>query len=228
MNNITIEKLQAKLDRNLYWRKIELTNIKTLVDSSRGQQLNTIIRAAWTLLYAHWEGYIKIAAREYLIFLNSQGLRCIDMKENFLTLAIKPSIVDVRQSNRSKKHGELVSSIFNISEMIFFVNQNDRLIVNTESNLNYETLEDIIYSLGLDLTPFDLKGQLIDKLLCENRHKIAHGEYFSPVTEHSSEVEQNKSKEQFFGIYYTVVSLMENFKDQILDACIEKRYLKSS
>lgn len=58
-----LEDLQDKIDKDLAWRKKELTSIKSDVQMSNTKERSEqsrAIRAGITLLYAHWEGAIKI------------------------------------------------------------------------------------------------------------------------------------------------------------------------
>ena len=60
----SVEDLQTKLDKMLLWRKKELTTINQNIMPSSGEVLEVNIRSGIVFLYAHWEGYIKQAARD--------------------------------------------------------------------------------------------------------------------------------------------------------------------
>ena len=115
MSQYTMEVLQDKLDKNINWRKRELTIIKNNIDSSEGIMLKAYIRTGILILYAHWEGFIKISAREYIKFLNDQKISCSDMTDNFVTLSVKSIICDAGKSNKSSKHFEVVNKLLNLS-----------------------------------------------------------------------------------------------------------------
>lgn len=226
MANYDLEKLQEKLDKNISWRKRELTILKANVDVSLGNLLITAIRSGIALLYAHWEGFIKTAAREYLKFLNEQNIRCCDMLDNFLVLNTKTTIVDARQSNKSLAHFNVITKILYKSEEMFRVDVKDKLIVDTEKNLSYKVLEDILFSLGIEKEDFELKEHFIKDRLVNTRNGIAHGEYFNPIGVNSGN--EQKAKDDYRELYNEILGLMESFKDKILDAAIEEKYLKHS
>ncbi|MCM3128629.1 MAE_28990/MAE_18760 family HEPN-like nuclease [Paenibacillus provencensis] len=227
MADYSLEKFQTKLDKNISWRKRELTILKNNVDAAEGNLLVTSIRSGITLLYGHWEGFIKTTAREYLKYLNKLNIKCIDMKDNFITLSMKKTIVNSRQSNRCLSHSEIISELLYESEKIFNVNEMDKLIVDTDSNLTYEILEDILFSLGLDCEDFEMKENFIKENLVLERNKIAHGEYVSIVDPRKDKSEEEKrAKDEFENLYHEILKLMEKFKELVFDAAYKKKYLK--
>jgi hypothetical protein len=228
MSRYSIEELQKKLDKQLSWRKKELTILKNNVNATEGYELNTSIRTAITLLYAHWEGFIKMAAREYLKYLNSLNLKCYEMKDNFITLSIKTIIVKTRDSNKSKIHSEVVNEILNNKDKTFNVDVMNKLIVDTDSNLSDDILEDILFSLGFDSSVFGLRENYIKDNLVNERNKIAHGEYTQFVNRKINITEAEKNAKQTFNtLYEEILKVIDLFKDQILDACQKKLYLKN-
>ena len=48
--------------------------------------------------------------------------------------------------------------------------------VNTRSNLNADTLREVLALLGLNDVSYLSKGQLLDEKLLANRNRVAHGE----------------------------------------------------
>ncbi|MBS8266421.1 hypothetical protein DYI25_18520 [Mesobacillus boroniphilus] len=225
MSTEHLERLQDKLDKNLAWRKRELTTLKSNIDVSEGTVLNTFIRVGITILYSHWEGFIKTGAREYLNYLNFQEIECQDMTDNFITLFFKSTIVDARESNKSIAHHRVTQSLFNHSGKIFKVDVMKKLIVDTEANLNYKVLEDILFSLGFDKTKYELKKNYIKDMMVDDRNKIAHGEYLELVDNRLQDADK-KAKDQFETLYKEILDLIEHFKEQIMDAASHKLYLK--
>ncbi|MFS8602692.1 hypothetical protein LRO89_08820 [Priestia megaterium] len=227
MSKGLLEKLQEKLDKELAWRKKELAFIKGNIDSAEGEILNTLIRSGISMLYAHWEGYIKIASRAYLAYLNEQNYKLSDLRENFLVLHLTKAIIDVKQSNKKTKFATLLDKIFNHEQENFKVPYMDSSIVTTESNLNYDTLHEILFSVGLDSEKYELKRVFIDKKLLENRNKIAHGEFTSFVRKQGGDTYLNDdAREEFEALYRTILELMDEFKDQIISAGLDQAYLK--
>jgi hypothetical protein len=227
MSADSLERLQDRLDKELSWRKKELTFIKGNIDPAEGEILNTLIRAGIAMLYAHWEGFIKISAREYLAYLNNQNHKLSDLRENFLVVHLTKAIIDVKQSNKKTKFATLLDKIFNYEQENFNVQYMDPSIITTESNLNYETLYEILFSVGLDTEMYELKRTFIDRKLLENRNKIAHGEYTNFVRKQGEVYLNEDAKEEFRSIYHSILELMDEFKEQIISAGLEHSYLRN-
>lgn len=224
MSQYTMEVLQDKLDKNINWRKRELTLIKNNIDSSEGIMLKAYIRTGILILYAHWEGFIKISAREYIKFLNDQKISCSDMTDNFVTLSVKSIICDAGKSNKSSKHFEVVNKLLNNSDRIFKVKEKEKLIVDTESNLSYNVLAEILFGLGFDNSKYVLKQNFIKENLIDQRNAIAHGELIKLIPDTEDDIKH--IKEEYSNLFHEILKLMDLFKEQILDAVVNKRYLK--
>jgi hypothetical protein len=219
-----LEKLQEKLDRQLVWRKKELHFLKDSIRDSEDHMLNTAIRAGILLLYSHWEGFIKMTSREYLKYLNQQNCRVSQMKDNLLALHLKKTIIELSSTNKTSKIPILLNKINN-SEETFKVKPMDRDIINTNHNLNFEWFYEILYTLGIVNDEFETKKHYIDKKLLDKRNDIAHGEYTQFVIlydQHSIK----SAKDDFFELFDVIINLLDKFKDEIVEAGINKSHLK--
>ena len=215
-HNMTIrteEELHARLDNELAWRKQELTYIKSLIDTSDKSVGRCNLRIGSAFLYFHWEGYIKFAARHYVTFLKNQNLKYSDLSDNFVTLALKNDFVGCKQSSRSIDHHVIVNKILNNFDDSACI-PNEDTAIDAESNLNYMILRNIIFSIGLDLSKYELKKQLIDYVLVDNRNHITHGEG------------RGIDKERYDELHDTIIKLLEDFHMQILSAVQNKSYLR--
>jgi hypothetical protein len=87
----TLEHLNQRLTDDLIWRKKEISDLKSLIESKNfsTSKHNAILRSGVTLLYAHWEGYIKTAATSYLEFVARQQLIYDRLAINFVAIAMK-------------------------------------------------------------------------------------------------------------------------------------------
>lgn len=220
MSRYTLEKLQDNLDKNIALRKKELSIIKSMIKEGENSILSTNIRVGIVMLYSHWEGCIKFSAREYLKYLNSMNLRLVDMRDNFKTLSMKSIIKDCSQSNKTEKYNEITVELLT-NNKTFKVNEKDKLIINTESNLSYIVLKDILFSLGLSIEDYELKENLIKEKLLEKRNSIAHGE----LLEFQSGKDDERKKE-ILELFDEIIELMELFNDQILEQAVEKKYIQ--
>ena len=82
----TLDKLVSKIDRELSWRKVELTEIYFDLQAQSDQPDNTqqrFIKYGIVLLYSHWEGSVKTIAEYYLNYVSCQKLNYKELKRNF-------------------------------------------------------------------------------------------------------------------------------------------------
>lgn len=223
MSKFSLEKLQDRLDKELAWRKKELTLMKSSIEIAEGESLNTLLRAGISLLYAHWEGYVKIAARAYLTFLNDQNCTLSELQEHFTLLHLKKTIIDIRETNKVTRFADLIQKMNNKDNEIFKVKEKDPDIISTRSNLKFKVLKEILFSLGLDDAKFARNQYYIDEKLVEIRNRIAHGEYTSFLKQTS---DPSKVVEEFKELYHIILDLLDEFRDQIIEAGMNKNYLK--
>jgi len=203
--------LYDHLHKDLSFRKKELTNLKFLIQKTREHEQKVLLRASFCILYAHWEGFVKEAATAYLDFVSRQNIKQSSLSKGFLGVALNTVLLDIKSSKKARDHHKLID-FFKESQ-----NQTFRVIatnmINTNSNLNYSTFENILISLGIDSDYYETKSVLIDIKLLKTRNQIAHGEQ-TPVEE------QNYSELQT-----SVLELIESFKTDIENAVINKSYL---
>ena len=167
------EELIDSLSADLGWRKKELTSLHSNVIISNSKNLPTALRCAIVMLYAHWEGFIKNSAGSYLSYIKFQRLNLNQVNSSILALSLKQKIIEFTESNKASTHVKFVN--------YFQKNLTDRAIfseidsIKTQSNLSSLILKEIFATLGLDITHYELKSNLIDKQLLKNRNNIAHG-----------------------------------------------------
>ena len=82
-----LNQLTEYLDDELAWRKKELTTLKFRLDRCRTHERGVLTRAALCLLYAHWEGFVRVAATCYLDYIVRQGVHLGKITPNFVALA---------------------------------------------------------------------------------------------------------------------------------------------
>ncbi|MDA2531685.1 MAE_28990/MAE_18760 family HEPN-like nuclease [Bacillus cereus] len=229
MREYTLEKFQTKLDRNISFRKRELTILKTQIEASSGYTLNTFIRTGVVFLYAHWEGFIKEASKEFFRYLNAKTIERKNLKNNYIVTSLKYVIMDCGKSKKSQKHSELFNEVMLNDDLPFRidVDKAEAPIIDTESNLKSVVFDEILYVLGLDKDDFELKYTLLDESLLSNRNKIAHGENISFLRNETKEFEM-QAKEDYEKLYQTILELMDLFKDKLLECVKDELYLKET
>ncbi|NLW74850.1 MAG: hypothetical protein GXY18_00240, partial [Methanomicrobiales archaeon] len=115
MNIHTVNDLCDFIDKDLAWRKKELSILKGCVESQVPNNLDQIvlIRCGIALLYAHWEGFIKKASSSYLEFIKMQRLRNDQLKPNFLTLSMRHTVNFCSNSNLNSEFGKVTDFYIN-------------------------------------------------------------------------------------------------------------------
>ena len=87
----TPEDLNETLATDIAWRRKELSEIKTLIELKNvsPQRHNVFIRSGICILYAHWEGFVKLAGNSCVEYIRIKRLRYRQLSSNFLALAMK-------------------------------------------------------------------------------------------------------------------------------------------
>jgi len=207
----TVENLLERLDEDLIWRKKELAAIKLLVDNSDGltQKVNT--RMAVVFLYAHWEGYIKNSSTCYMIYLSQFKFRYNELTENFIALSLRGNFNICANTHKVSDNCSVVNILINNLHQETRIPYKEVIprIGILDSNLFFE----ILFTLGLEKSPFDIRKQFIDRVLVKNRNEVAHGKN-TPITKTDFEVmfrEVTEMLELFRKVIY-IAAKNESFK----------------
>lgn len=171
----TLSAFQDAMDHEFAWRLKEIASLKSSVRQSGTLAAPTVIRAGLALLYAHWEGFVKAAALTYLEFVASRGLLYKELQSCFVVLGMKGELHTLEKTR--KVDGLIAAYEFVTSRR----DQKAALVlanaVDTESNLSSAVFENIVHSIGIDVSAYEARFNLIDESLLKRRNKIAHGEY---------------------------------------------------
>ena len=202
------------LDEQISWRKKELTHVKLLIDSSNEAplSLNVLLRCGIVILYAHWEGFLKYAATSYVKYVSFQRHNCEELTANFVSLAMKKELNKALSTNKATIYVEVANLFITGLSMKANIMYDDA--IHTKSNLNSEVLREIMCIMGFDYSYYAPKEHLIDARLLKNRNEVAHGK------------ELTIDKADYNDIHLTIISLMDNFKKQVIDGAIQKAYLR--
>src|SRR5688500_9527583 len=169
----TLEALDDVLTRDYAWRLKELATLLLEVKGARPHLQPMLLRAALPLLYAHWEGFIKVAANSYLEYVGRKGMPICDLSDPFAALALRRELNELEASTKSASRVRFMS--FVRTRLHEPARLPYRKGVETRANLKAGVLRDIVETLGLDYSPFELKEKLIDRQLVDSRNSIAHG-----------------------------------------------------
>jgi hypothetical protein len=176
----TAEQLVDFFAAELAWRKKELEVLLALIRKNelRPSILPTVLRSGVTVLYAHWEGFVKAAGIAYLEFVCRQHLTCRELTHPFRALQLKQMVE--RGGPVSIERAIAIFDTLVNREADEYVVTHNATAISTRSNLNSEVLREIVLSLGLDYKTFQTKENLIDAKLLYYRNNIAHGRDLYP------------------------------------------------
>jgi hypothetical protein len=199
----TLEQFSDSLAEDLAWRKQELSTLKSLIESASTLSVKEkmLLRSGITMLYAHWEGFIKSAASKYLEHVAMQRLRYSELSSNFVALALKQQLNDASETNKATIFTQRIDFIRSQLDEPSSVPYKD--IVQTGSNLSSSILREITCLLSLDYSLYETKQVLIDEKLLSRRNSIAHGNFLQ------------LDKQDYLELHEQVVGMMDVFRNQV-------------
>jgi len=209
----TFDELADSLSSELAWRKKELSDLKFFIEQNSTSRLRkqVLSRSGITILYAHWEGFIKLCGSYFLEYIAMQRHKNKELRKNLLTLSMRNYINFSQNSKKSSEYGKITD--------FFMTRMNSRSsipfkkAINTESNLSSKVFKEITWCLGIDYSIYETKEKFIDSRLLGRRNHIAHGQNMEINVS-----EYNEMRE-------TLIEMMTNFKTQIENSAINREYL---
>lgn len=209
----TMDLLLDHLDQDMAWRIKEVHQFKTAVEKAQGKNVDAHIRAGISMLYAHWEGFVKGAANAYVNYVSYRSKQNSELKPCFVALGMKTKLASFNASSKSEIAIDAVNYLLNE------INKPVRLprseAISAESNLSSLVFLNITGWIGIDPTPYSTRFPLIDATLLENRNRIAHGEYLSV------------NAERFYELTDEVLEMLRWFKTDIENAVVQNAFLKN-
>lgn len=168
-----------EISEDINWRMSELASLKSI--PIRYQLLphhqKMIIKYTIPSIYSLWEGFVKNSFKCYVNKINALNLSIRDVHINLIVHGIssidKLRLENPRNSFKSKKeftecYLDIISKPFRMTE-----------IMPTQSNVNFEVINQILSIFNLELLPKSFDKPL--EKLVNFRNSIAHGEISLPV-----------------------------------------------
>ncbi|MCO8059163.1 MAE_28990/MAE_18760 family HEPN-like nuclease [Acinetobacter towneri] len=212
----TAYELEESIRHDITWRKREFTTLKFMISSSRKHERLILLKAAITLLYSHWEGHVKHCSLVYLNYLNNIGCSFHKMKDNFLLLGVPEKFKKGFSFNNISSLAELMN-YFNTPQTENF-KVKEEYVIDTDSNLKFPILFNILQQLGLETKDYELKEHFIDAKMLKCRNTIAHGSILS-----EKEIEDTYNE-----IENELLDMIIHFQNLIFKAVDNKEYLKDA
>jgi hypothetical protein len=170
----TLSQLQDSLDREMGWRVKEIAAFR-VASRANGPERQYFIRAGIALVYAHWEGFIKLASESYLSFVQHQGHAYRDLKSCFAVFGLKAELHMLANSRKSAPN--IRAFDFILAEMDQPAEMHMAKAIDTESNLTSIVFQNIATSLDINTDGYETRFNLIDESLVRRRNRVAHGEF---------------------------------------------------
>lgn len=208
----TLTQLQDALDTDMAWRVREVAYFQNASRTLKGPAAQTYIRAGIALVYAHWEGFVKVSSEAYIEFVQGQGHSYKELKACFSVLGLKERLSLLAESKQLKTNVAIVE--FLIDGLHKRAEMGLGNAVKTESNLSSSVFSNIATSINIDASKYATKSNLIDIELLKRRNKIAHGEFLD--IKHG----------EFLRLSNAVLELMRNYKTDIENAASQKDYIR--
>ena len=207
----SIDELEAAIASDFSWRRKELSNLKNLGMTSRKSIQEILFKSGVTLLYAHWEGFVKKASIVFCEYINYQGLRYEELTNNFHVCAL------IEEFQGQYPHKNFKSALLVINESPRYLANKCKIntdnYIDTNSNLNSKILHEITLKVGIDYSLYELKENFIDESFLGLRNAISHGEF------------RRIDKKEFNEMFDEITALIDTFKNQILNAAIQRSFL---
>ena len=165
----------AQITEDRSWRIREISDLKTAIIRADANLRRVLLRGLIAICYAHWEGYVRFAARKYLEHVALRKFKYGDIDRQFLRNYFLPRLAALSTSKTSiAQRCALIDEILNSSDRRFSRVNED--LVNTKANLSFEVFTDICLVCCVPTAPFADKATFVDLFLLKRRNAIAHGE----------------------------------------------------
>lgn len=215
MRIMTIAQLEGQLDKELAHRKRRLTSLKFRVDAVKSKndsvETEVVLQSSLCLLYAHWEGGVKVAAEYYCNFVEKKGLSPRALSDGLLAACILQTVKQTFESpnvNTSLSLVELLRGEDNSKKKIAWES-----VVRTKSNLDYDTFVQILDLASISHAPYSGFQVLLNEKVVAHRHAAAHSGFSSLLTD------------DYDLIHSAIVKNLSKFYDDLRDAAFRKLYL---
>jgi hypothetical protein len=208
-----VEELSDHLARERIWRVREIRALVALASRSAlsTQEKEIYCRADVTLMYAHWEGFVKRASVHYLKHISFQRIRLDEMADFVLTIYVNQSVSRSGDRLSAAKMANILIRQHGLRPKLGW-----KKVISTESNLSSVVLSSIITVLGLEKSLFETKYKFLDSTLLKERNAIAHGEKGDLDVQDLEEMSIH------------VIALLTTFRDAIENCAVLRSYVRSA
>jgi len=201
------------LEEDLRWREAELASLKRITINNKDNEsvYRCMLRASWTLLYAHYEGFTKFCWELLLDQVQGNKVPVEKLREDFLVLALEKQFRALRGNLSSAMlwkffHNDLPQVLHR--EAMF--DPDCRL--DSECNLWPNVFERECAKVGIASMALETTRTRI-KTLVSRRNDIAHGKSMTI-----------KSVDEYVEYEKAVLFVMHDLAIQVLDILERQTY----
>jgi hypothetical protein len=203
------------LETDLSWREAELASLKRLaiINSDNEIILRTLLRAAWTLLYAHYEGFSKFSWDILLDVIEKDNVEVNALIDPLKLLALESVIGHLKKdlTSTSALHFFTTTLPARLQSMACFTPGNR---LETDSNLWPNVFERECRKISVHSEMIVAHREKI-KALVSRRNDIAHGKTMTIA-----------SIEEYTKYESATLLVMHDLAVQVLEAIESKSYRK--
>jgi hypothetical protein len=165
----------SQITQDRSWRLREISDLKSAILRADDNLRRVLLRALIAICYAHWEGYVRFAARKYLEHVALRRFQYGDLDRQFLRNFFLPRLAALSVSKTGiAERCALIDEILNSSDYRFARVNED--LVSTRANLSFDVFSDICIVCCVPTQSFADKATFVDLVLLKRRNAIAHGE----------------------------------------------------
>lgn len=186
--------------------------MKAAVKAADAAAKTVLLRALITLIYAHWEGYVRECANRYFEYLKIRNKPYAELERQIYVNTFLVRLDALHRSRSSlEKRCALVNDILNGTTSTFrYVHP---MLIDTKSNLNTNVTKEICLICSVDPSHFETKRIFIDQLILKRRNAVAHGQQ---EFIHENEVDS---------LVTEILGLMQHFRTLLENKVYQKQFL---
>jgi hypothetical protein len=171
----TQEELSDQFESDLIWRRKELSDMKAAIKKADAASKSVLLRALITMVYAHWEGYVRVCANAYFEYLMLRKLQYSALERQIYVNSFLTRLGAMNKTNLAvESRCKLINDILDGTGARFGYIQPD--LIDTRSNLSTDVIRDICLICGVDGAHFEGRRTFIDIIVLKRRNAIAHGQ----------------------------------------------------
>jgi len=172
----TLNDFHDFISTDLGWRRKEIHVYRAIVSNAEAAKKQAVLRGAIAVLYAHWEGFMRMAVQAYVEFVRERRLRLRELSIPFIALAARSRLQAAQQTQKARFHIAFLEWIF--SELDNRAQLPAATSVRTQGNLSVEVFRNALDAIGLTYrSEYALAEKPVIERLLELRNTLAHGEW---------------------------------------------------